>query len=175
VPGSDEAAGRGTRDSAERWLDPKRNLGFPWLVLCLALAVHVAEEIGGGFLPAYQLALESMRRLVPYVELPHVSLTVWLGASIGFVAVLAVLAPLAYRGARGMRTLMLWLIGLALANVAGHVAGSVLAGRPMPGVYSTLALAGACTYAIVADRRRVTALRRAVLAEQTEDADTEVA
>jgi len=173
VPESGEAAGGGAHDGAEPWLEPRRNLGLPWLVLCLALAVHVAEEIGSGFLSAYQLALESMKQLVPYMEFPHVSLTVWLGASIGFVAVLAVLTPLAYRGARGMRTLMLWLIGLALANVAGHVAGSVLAGRPMPGVYSTLALAGACTYAIIADRKRVVALKRRAMAHHMDTRKTE--
>ncbi|MBD3349581.1 MAG: HXXEE domain-containing protein [Candidatus Eisenbacteria bacterium] len=142
-------------------LDPRRNLGMPWLFLCLALAIHVAEEIGSGFLSAYDLALEAMRRLVPYVEVPHVSLTVWLGGSIGVVAVLALLTPLAYRGARGMRVLMLWVIGLALANVAGHLGGSILAGRMIPGAYSTIALAVACAYAIMADRRRVSALRDA--------------
>jgi hypothetical protein len=139
-------------------LDPRRSLGMPWLVLCLALAIHVAEEIGSGFLASYELALESMRRLVPYVESPHISLTIWLAASIGLVLLLALLTPLAYRGARGMRTLMLWVIGLALANVLGYVGGSVLAGWPIPGVYSTAALAAACAYAIVADRRRAAAV-----------------
>jgi uncharacterized membrane protein YphA (DoxX/SURF4 family) len=170
---SDEAAGSGAHYGTEPWLEPRRNLGLPWLALCLALAVHVAEEIGSGFLSAYQLALESMKQLVPYMELPHVSLTVWLSASIGLVAVLLLLTPLAYRGARGMRTLMLWFIGLSLANVAGHAGGSVLAGRPLPGVYSTLALAGASAYAIVADRRRVVALKRRAVARQMDANKTE--
>ncbi|MFH1501478.1 MAG: HXXEE domain-containing protein [Candidatus Eisenbacteria bacterium] len=135
------------------------SLGIPWLLLCLALALHVAEEIGSGFLPAYNLAIESMRELVPFATLPHLSLTVWLAASIGFVALLALLTPLAYRGVRGMRTLMLWVIGLELANVIGHAGGSVLAGRMLPGTYSTAAMAAACAFAIVADRRRTKALR----------------
>ncbi len=137
----------------------RQSLGIPWLVLCLALAIHTAEEIYGGFLSVYSLAIESMRDLVPFVQLPHLSLTVWLFASIGIVALLALLTPLAYRGARGMRTLMLWVIGLELANVIGHVGGSILARHPLPGVYSTVALAGACAYAIVADRKRARAMR----------------
>jgi hypothetical protein len=141
-------------------LDPRRNLGIPWLLLCLALATHVADEIANGFLSAYQLALDALRDLVPYVKLPYVSLTVWLSAIIGIVALLLLLTPLAYRGARGMRTLMLWFIALLLANVIGHVGGSILAGRPIPGVYSAPVLTAACVYAIVAERRRVAALRQ---------------
>ena len=33
-------------------LDPRRSLGMPWLALCAALAIHVAEEIATGFLSA---------------------------------------------------------------------------------------------------------------------------
>jgi len=137
-----------------------RYLGFPWLLLCLAFAIHTADEIGGGFLETYQAALDAVRDLVPFVKLPYLSLTVWMGASIGTVAVLALLTPLAYRGARGMRTLMLWVVGLELANVIGHVGGSILAGVAIPGVYSAPALLAACTYAIVADRRHAAAEAR---------------
>jgi hypothetical protein len=129
------------------------SVGPPWLALCLALAVHTAEEIQSGFLSSYSLALSAVRDLFPFVPLPHVGLTIWLAASIGVVAVLASLTPLAYRGARGMRTLMLWVIGLELANVIGHAGGSLIAGRVLPGAYSTILLAGACAYAIVYDRR----------------------
>ncbi len=138
----------------------RRYLGIPWLVLILAFAVHTADEIRGGFLSTYQMALDAVRELVPFVRLPYVSLTVWMAVSIGTVAVLALLTPLAYRGARGMRTLMLWVIGLELANVVGHVGGSILAGAPIPGVYSTVGLAAASAYAIVADRRGIAAGRR---------------
>jgi len=153
-------------------LDPRINLGIPWLLLSLALAVHVAEEIATGFLSAYELALESMRQLVPYVRLPHVTLSVWLAITIGVVALLTLLTPLAYRGARGMRTLMLWFIGLELANVAGHVGGAILARRPIPGVYSTAALAAASVYAIVAERRRVAALKERAAANRGRTRET---
>ena len=132
----------------------RTTLGLPWLVLCLAFAVHVADEIHGGFLSAYGLALEATRNLFPFLPVPHLGLTVWLGASIGIVALLTALTPLAYRGARGMRTLMLWFVALALANVLGHAGGSLFVGRPMPGTFSTPLLLAAGVYAIVADRRR---------------------
>ena len=118
----------------------RRTLGLPWLVLCLAFAVHVADEIHGGFLSAYGLTLEATRNLFPFLPVPHLGLTT--------------LTPLAYRGARGMRTLMLWFIALAFANVLGHGGGSLLVGRPMPGTFSTPLLLAAGVYAIVADRRR---------------------
>jgi hypothetical protein len=134
---------------------------MPWLALCFALAIHVAEEIRGGFLSVYNQAVEATRQLFPFAPLPHVSLTVWLSATIGFVALLLLLTPLAYRGLRGMRTLMLWVIALAIANVVAHSVGSILSGRMLPGTYSTLALAAASVYAIVADRRRARAMRAA--------------
>lgn len=133
--------------------DHRKTLGLPWLVLCLALAIHVAEEIHGGFLSMYAAALEATRDLFPFLGVPHLGLTVWLSASIGLVALLTALTPLAYRGARGMRALMLWFVGLALANVIGHVGGSLLVGKVLPGTWSTLFLGAACAYAVAADRR----------------------
>jgi hypothetical protein len=132
----------------------RETLGLPWLVLCLALAVHVAEEIHGGFLSAYGAALQAIRDLFPFLPVPHLGLTVWLSASIGVVALLTALTPLAYRGMRGMRILMLWFVALAFANVIGHVGSSLLVGKLMPGTCSTLFLTAAGVYAVLADRRR---------------------
>lgn len=129
-------------------------MGRPWLALCLALAVHVADEVSSGFLLAYGEAAEAVRKLLPFVPEPSVAVTLMLAASIGFVAVLTGLTPLAYRGVRGMRIALFWFVGLALANVVGHVGSSVLAGRWMPGVRSTPLLLAACVYAVVADRSR---------------------
>ena len=134
--------------------DFRKSLGLPWLALSLALAIHVADEIHGGFLSSYARALEATRDLFPFLPVPHVSLTVWLLGSVGVVALLTALTPLAYRGARGMRTLMLWFIGLAFANVVGHVGGSIMVGKALPGTYSALFLVAAGAYAIAADRRR---------------------
>ena len=133
----------------------RETLGLPWLMLCLSLAIHVADEIHCGLLSAYALAVEAARDLLPFLPVPHLSLTMWLFATVGVVALLAALTPLAYRGVRGMRTLMLWFIGLAIANFVGHLGASLLVRKPMPGVYSAVLLLAAAVYAIRADRRRV--------------------
>lgn len=132
----------------------RETLGLPWLMLCLALAIHVADEIHSGLLAAYSLAVEATGELLPFLPVPQFSLTMWLFATVAIVALLTALTPLAYRGLRGMRTLLLWFIGLAIANFVGHLGASLLVRKPMPGVYSAVLLAAAAVYAIRADRRR---------------------
>jgi hypothetical protein len=63
--------------------------------------------------------------------------------------VLTALAPFAYRGFAPMRAATIGLSLVVLANVTGHVGGSMFAGRPMPGVYSTPFLAAAGIYGLV--------------------------
>lgn len=124
-------------------------VGLAWLLLCLALAIHVAEEALTGFLPVYNLAAQAIRGLFPFLLVPTFSLTVWLSATIGLVAALAALAPLAYRGFGIMRVATIGLALVVLANVTGHVGGSIFAGALMPGVYSTPLLAAAGIYGLV--------------------------
>jgi hypothetical protein len=123
--------------------------GLAWLLLCLALTVHVAEESLTGFLPVYNQAARAIRELFPFLPVPTLSVTVWLTATIGLVAGLSALAPLAYRGLRFMRVATVGLSLIALGNVTGHVGGSIFAGSPMPGVYSTPLLAAAGIYGLV--------------------------
>jgi len=129
-------------------------IGLPWLILCLSLAIHVAEEALTGFLPAYNLAARAIRGLFPFLPIPTLSLAGWLFATIGLVAALTALAPLAYRGAPAMRVATVGLSLVLLANVSGHVGGSLFAGQPMPGIYSTPLLAAAGIYGLVAAWRR---------------------
>jgi hypothetical protein len=123
--------------------------GLAWLLLCLALAVHVAEEALTGFLPVYNQAAHAIRELFPFLPVPTLSVTVWLSATIGLVAGLSALAPFAFRGLRFMRVATFGLALIALANVTGHIGGSIFAGSPMPGVYSTPLLAAAGIYGLI--------------------------
>ena len=123
--------------------------GLAWLLLCLALAVHVADEALTGFLPVYNQAAHAIRELFPFLPVPILSVTVWLSATIGLVAGLSALAPLAYRGLRFMRVAMVGLALIALGNVTGHIGGSIFAGSPVPGVYSTPLHAAAGVYGLV--------------------------
>lgn len=114
----------------------------------------MADEAQGGFLTAYNDAAEAMRQVFPYLPIPALSIVLWLSVTIGLVALLTALAPLAFRGARGMEGAMVGLACLAFANVAGHVSGSVLAGRLIAGTYSTPLLAAAGVYGITVAWRR---------------------
>lgn len=119
------------------------------MVLCLALAVHVADEAFNGFLPVYNDAVRAIGELFPFVPAPRLTLAVWLGLTVALVAALTALLPFAYRGVAWMRTATIGVSLIALANVTGHAGGSLMAGRLMPGVYSTPLLAAAGAYGLV--------------------------
>ena len=135
--------------SSARGSGRRSRVGLAWLLLCLVLAVHIAEETLTGFLPAYNQTAQAIQGLFPFLPVPTLSLTLWLSATIGLVAALTALAPLAYRGFALMRVATIGLSLVALANVTGHVGGSIFAGQPMPGVYSTPLLAAAGIYGLV--------------------------
>ncbi len=70
-------------------------------------------------------------------------------AAVALVAGLTALTPLAYKGSVWMRRATMGVAIVALANVSGHVGGSLLAGRVMPGAYSAPLLAVVGVYALV--------------------------
>ena len=127
----------------------ENGIGRPWLVLCFCLTLHVAEEAFTGFLPVYSDAIRAVGELFPYVSSPSLALALSMWMSVAFVATLTILLPFAYRGVAWMRVATMGLALVALANVTGHIGGSMMAGYPMPGVYSTPILAVAGVYALV--------------------------
>jgi len=126
-----------------------RGIGRPWLALCLCLTVHVAEEAFTGFLPSYSDATRAVSELLPFVTSPSLVLAASMWMSVAFVAILTALAPFAYRGASWMRVATIGVALVALANVTGHAGGSMLAGHPLPGIYTTPLLAAVGIYALV--------------------------
>jgi hypothetical protein len=126
-----------------------RGIGRPWLALCFCLTVHVAEEAFTGFLPSYSDATRAVSELLPFVTSPSLVLAASMWMSVAFVAILTALAPFAYGGASWMRVATIAVALVALANVTGHAGGSMLAGQPMPGIYTTPLLAAVGIYALV--------------------------
>lgn len=133
-------------DRTESSLSP---VGRPWLTLCFALTVHFAEEAHVGFLPVYEDAVRAVRELFPFVSSPSLALASSMWLAVALVAGLTALLPYAYRGATWMRVATIGLALIALANVSGHVGGSILAGRLMPGTFTVPLLAAAGIYALV--------------------------
>jgi hypothetical protein len=118
---------------------PLNSLGAAWVTLCLAVALHVADEATHDFLSYYNPSVLSIRKLFPWLPLPTFTFTFPVWISLLAVAIAAVLAltPLACRGVRWT----VWLarvLAVAMAlNALQHMAVSVYLGEFMPGVYSS--------------------------------------
>jgi hypothetical protein len=84
---------------------------------------------------------------------PSLTLATWMWLTVAFAGGLTAMLPLAYRGVSWMRGATIGLSLIALANVSGHIGGSLLAGWLLPGVYSTPLLAVAGVYGLVAAYR----------------------
>ncbi len=56
-----------------------------WVALCLALAVHVADEALTDFLSVYNPAVISIRERLPWLPLPTFTFDVWRGGLIVYL------------------------------------------------------------------------------------------
>ena len=102
-----------------------------------ALALHVTDEALGDFLSVYNPAVRALRVQVPWLALPTFEFRVWLSGLSAAVFVLFALSPLLYRGSRTLRAGG-YLFGAIMAlNALGHLIGSLVVGRLLPGVYSS--------------------------------------
>ena len=111
--------------------------GRVWLVLCLALAVHVVDEALSGFVPQANNLLRGIAREFQLSGAPQLSFAGWL-----VVVSVAVLLLLMLTGSVSRRASMTRLFPHAvawvlLANGLGHIAVSVSVGRMMAGVLSS--------------------------------------
>jgi hypothetical protein len=114
-----------------------RRWGGAWVALCLALAVHVADEALTDFLSVYNPAARAIRQRFPLLPLPVFTFEVWLTGLILALVTLLGLSFFVFRGARWMRPLAYIFSVMMMANGLGHMAGSFYLGRLMPGVYSS--------------------------------------
>lgn len=128
-----------------------------WLALCLAVAVHVADEALTGFLSVYNPTVQSLRESLPWLPFPVFRFDVWLEGLIVGILLLLSLSAFMYRGAAWMRPIAYALAVLMLANGALHTLGTIFGRtvasvhfqRPMPGFYSSPLLIAAAIYLVV--------------------------
>jgi len=57
-------------------------LGPAWVALCVALAIHVADEALTDFLSVYNPAVRAIRARFPFLPLPTFTFRIWLGGLI---------------------------------------------------------------------------------------------
>lgn len=122
-----------------------RRVGRAWLLLCGALALHVADEALTGFLAVYNPTVLAIRSAIPWLPLPVFRFDIWLtGLAIAVTGLILLVRPIA-QGRWWTRpaayVFAIFMIVNALGHTAGTLAGqtvpSVRFARPMPGFYSS--------------------------------------
>jgi hypothetical protein len=115
----------------------RRRHWLAWIVLCVALAVHVADEALTDFLGFYNPVVMSMREKHPWLPLPLFVFETWLAWLIFAVVALVGASCFVWRGRWAMRPISHVFAGFMLLNGLLHIAGSIYLGYPMPGVYTS--------------------------------------
>jgi hypothetical protein len=124
---------------------PHAQLFWAWIALCLALALHIADEAATGFLSVYNPTVIALRKSRPWLPFPVFSFGVWLAGLVAANVLLLCLSIFVWRGARWMRPIGFGFAVIMLANGLGHIVGtiwgrtvaSIRFPRPMPGFYSS--------------------------------------
>ncbi len=136
-------------------------LGWAWLLLCAALALHVLDETLTNFLGVWNPTVAAIRVSLPWVPLPMVPFELWLGGLVLLVLVLFGLSVAVFRGACWMRPIAYSLVVIMLGNGFGHIVATIAGrtvvsvhfARPAPGFYSSPLLIAAATWLLVQIRR----------------------
>ncbi len=136
-------------------------LGIAWVLLCLALAMHVADEALTGFLAVYNPTVLALRSDLGYWPMPTFEFRGWLSGLITAVLVLLALSPFVFHGSRWIRPFFYFFAVMMIANGLGHTAGTIFGRtvnsvqfpRPMPGFYSSPLLLAASVYGLIQLRR----------------------
>jgi hypothetical protein len=124
---------------------PHAQFFWAWISLCLALALHVADEASTGFLSVYNPTVLVLRKKLPWFPLPVYTFGVWLAGLIAVNILLLCLSVFVLRGALWMRPLgyifALIMFANGLVHIVGTIFGRTVASirfrRPMPGFYSS--------------------------------------
>lgn len=127
--------------------------GTAWLLLCAALALHVADEALTGFLDIYNPTVRAIRQGAPFLPLPTFTFRIWLTGLIVAVTLLSALSVPAFRSKKWMVPLAYVFGFFMLLNGCAHIAGSFYLGRLAPGVYTAPLLLAASIHLIVRARR----------------------
>jgi hypothetical protein len=120
--------------------------GLAWLLLCVALAVHVLDEALTDFLSVYNPTVRAIRQKFPFLPLPTFSFRVWLAGLILGTALVLCLTPFAWQASNWMTPLSYLFAVLMLGNGLLHLLGSFYLRRLMPGVYSAPLLVAGSVY-----------------------------
>ena len=128
------------------------HFGVAWLVLCVAFAIHAADEALTDFLSVYNPAVRAIRACLPFLPLPTFTFRVWLTGLVIALLVLASLTPFAFQAVGWMRPIA-YAFGIVMAgNGLLHLVGSLYLRKAMPGAYSAPLILAAAIYLLASVR-----------------------
>lgn len=136
---------------------PEFKLVISWILLCLAVVLHVIDEATHNFLAVYNPTVIALRKRVPWLPLPVFSFRMWITSLAIAVALGFSLSLFLLSGALWVRPIVCVLSVLMIANGLNHTVGTMLGRtvtsvhfpRPMPGFYSSPALMAASIYVLL--------------------------
>jgi hypothetical protein len=127
----------------------KNKSGVAWVLMISAISIHVFDEAVTDFLPFYNRLALNLRESLGFSLLPVFSFEAWLGGLIAGIIMCFSLTPLVDRGGRLIRTFVLLLGVLMVANALGHMVGSAYVGRLLPGFWSSPFLLVTAAFVVV--------------------------
>jgi hypothetical protein len=137
------------------------SFGTPWLLLCLAFAMHVWDEAAHDFLSYYNSTVLALYGHFSWFPRMDMQFRTWLAALLVANLVLLGLTPWAYRNARWLRPLAYVFAGIQLLNGTGHILAAIRGSTvpsvqfegPAPGVYTAPLLVALAAYLFRALRK----------------------
>ncbi len=135
--------------ASELMSEESRRFGIAWVLLCVAVALHVADEAATDFLSVYNPTVQAIRKRFPFLPFPVFTFRAWLTRLCVAIFLALCLSPMAFRGSRFMIWLAYPFAILMFANGLVHIGGSVYRKRLMPGVYSSPILLFASAYLLI--------------------------
>jgi len=141
-------------------LIPKQysRLGWAWVFMWIALAVHVTDEALTGFLAVYNPTVLAMREKLGFWPMPTFGFQEWLTRLAAGILLLALLSPFAFQNARWIRPIFYFVaivtgifnaLWHTVGTILGHTVSTVQFPRPAPGFYSSPLLLIVSIYALM--------------------------
>jgi hypothetical protein len=132
-----------------------RKHGRDWLLLTVAMTIHIIDEAVHDFLSFYNPIVGRITNAIPYLPLPIFTFQSWIAGLIIAVAVLFGCSIFVFRGIRLMIAASYVYGAVMLMNGLIHLVGSLFMSELLPGSYSAPFLAVSAAYLILVTRKVV--------------------
>ena len=111
-----------------------------WIILVIAVALHVADEEIHDFLPFYNNLVIGLRDRLGFFPMPTFTFNIWLGGLIGAVIIGGFITAIVNRGGKRIRIIAIIIGIVMILNALGHLLGSLFYAHLIPGFWSSFIL-----------------------------------